>query len=38
VPREADEDRLEQYRLQLERELGTAEKRCQEILSHSGHR
>jgi lysophospholipid acyltransferase (LPLAT)-like uncharacterized protein len=38
VPREADEDSLEQYRRQLERELGAAEKRCQEILSQPGHR
>jgi hypothetical protein len=32
VPREADEETLEQYRQRLERELGAAEHRCHELL------
>ena len=34
VPREADEEALERYRQQLERELGAAEHRCRELLGH----
>ena len=33
VPREADDDALEAYRLRLERELGAAERRCLALLS-----
>jgi lysophospholipid acyltransferase (LPLAT)-like uncharacterized protein len=32
VPRDADDDSLEQYRLRLEHELAAAERRCAEIL------
>jgi lysophospholipid acyltransferase (LPLAT)-like uncharacterized protein len=32
VPRDADDDALEQYRLRLEREIGRAEQRCFELL------
>lgn len=38
VPRDADDDALEEYRLRLERELGAAERRCHELLTDANGR